>query len=164
MNEGGYVQDPTAPRWQSWNFHCSAVSATSPTEPNLESSEPGPRVTNKARGPARLEVKCSLRWTPSLALPRTAAVPGPSTAHRAFCAFQVWWKQGPGSGSLRHSGHTHVTDCGSLTLIYLCFLMAIARRAASEAGQFLRSATDDRRGAAECCSGRTGSAALQIPA
>ena len=100
-----------------------------PLRPTL-SSEPGPRATNKARGPAHLEVKCSLHWTLSSALPHVAVASGPSTALQGILHLFKWVKQGPGSGSLRHS-----LTAGASPLFTSCFLMAIARRAASEAGQ-----------------------------
>lgn len=113
-------------------------------------------MTNKARGPARLEVKCSLRWTSfsSSTLfhssPRDPA--GPQGILRLFKCV----KQGPeGSGSLQALRAHTVLTAGASPLFTSCFLMAIARRAASEAGQFppLRPQTTGE-GAAECCSGR----------
>ena len=78
-------------------------------ELHLEAGQPGqwlcpsprPRqargggVSRQARGPARLEVKCSLRWTPSSALPRTAAAPGPrkNRAEAVTCPdFRLYYK------------------------------------------------------------------------
>ena len=155
MNEGG-IQGPVAPSGRVGISTALQVSATSPLRPTL-SSEPGPRATNKARGPAHLEVKCSLHWTLSSALPHVAAASGPSTALQGILHLFKWVKQGPGSGSLRHSGHTHVTDCGSLPLIYLLLSYGHCQKGSLRGWPAPSSQPQTtREGAAECCSGRTG--------
>lgn len=158
MNEGD-VQGPVVPSGRVGISTAQQVSAASPTEPNLEFSA-------KAQGNQRGKRPClpGSEVQPAMGSESSSSTccraSGASTAMPDILHLFKWVKQGPGSSSPRHSGHTHVTDSGSLTLIYL-FLSDGHCQRGSLRGWPAPSAQPQMtgEGAAERCSGRTGGSA-----
>lgn len=155
MNEGG-MQDPTAPGGRVGISTALQVSATSPTEPNLEfrARAQGDQQGKRPCPPgSEMQPAMDSKFSSSTHCSSPRAQHGPQGILRLFKCV----KQGPGSGSLRHSGHTHVTDCGSLTLIYLLLSDGHCQKGSLRGWPVpsVRPQTTGE-GAAECCSGRTG--------
>ena len=135
------------------------VSDTSATEPKLEFRAMA-QGGQRGKRPCLPGSEVQPAMDSELSSSSCCRASGTSTALQDILHLFKWVKQGPGSSSPRHSGHAHLTDSGSLTLIYLFLSDGHCQRGGLR-GWPAPSAQPQMtgEGAAERCPGRTGGSA-----